>query len=86
MEIRVSVITRTRQVANAGGQRFLVAAGDCTSDKVKALRQTPYVDKALEPNSIDVSNANKRLGFQNKRAQQVEMFNETKRWLDESFA
>ena len=76
-----AAIVRALQVESAGGERFIVAAGDTTVDEVQALKQAPSVSQAKESKAIDASKAKRVLGF-NPRSK-AETFNDTKRFMDE---
>ena len=41
----VTTIISALRVKQAGGERFLVGAGNCTADEMKALKHAPYVDR-----------------------------------------
>ena len=79
-----STIVRALQVKAAGGERFIVAAGDTTVEEVMALKHAPYVDKAVETNAIDASKAKRLLGFNGRS--KAETLNDTKRFMYEALA
>ena len=76
-----AAIVTSLQVAEAGGERFIVAAGDASVGEVQSLKRAAYVDRPGEACSIDASKARRLLHFAPRS--KAETLNDTKRFMDE---